>query len=226
MDRGNGGAPGASDVPGDSFDNEMDNAESYGSAERFVPNDYYEPYQSYGEDREPVDDKQHEPLRRGLAQFAFMREDDDREVRLFFRDVPAHEIARAFRGSGALLISITADRTLPSASISARSQDGWTNVEIAPDATHAPKRRKKRTHKATAAIPDDIEGATTPAHPTRHIGELTMRYFFSLDDLVYTVNIASPTGIVESVASIFPVAAQSEHELNTRLAVVFREVRS
>jgi Ni,Fe-hydrogenase III large subunit len=61
-----------------------------------------------------------------------------------------------------------------------------------------------------------------PFRPYRHAGELTMRYFFALRETVYTVNIATPAGIVESIASIYPLAAQCERELQPRLEVIFQ----
>src|SRR5437667_10529955 len=107
MDRANGG------VPDDDLDSEQPDMEAYAAGETddtagaggryrsspFEPDDDYDEHdhEQYGEQ---------EPLRRQLAQFAFVREEDGREVRLTFRDVPANEIARAFRASGALLKSI------------------------------------------------------------------------------------------------------------------------
>jgi hypothetical protein len=212
MNRANGGVPG-DDFDSEGFDAEMNEANE--PDEQFRPFDDFDDYQGYDEQ---------EPLRRQLAQFAFVREEDDREVRLTFRDVPADEIAKAFRGSGALLISMMGERALSPTAISVSPSSGWTDFDTNPQESVALQGRKKRAHKRlTSTSHDDVP---VSARPTRHTGELTMRYFFSVGDLVYTINITSPTGIVESIAGIFPVAAQSEHELQSRLAVVFRENRS
>jgi len=91
-------------------------------------------YSGYDEDAEDDQFEQfarpeEEPLRRQLAQFAFVREEDDREVRLSFRDVPANEIARTFRGSGALLISITAERASSLPTMPARPSPDATDQD-------------------------------------------------------------------------------------------------
>jgi hypothetical protein len=54
-------------------------------------------------------------VERSLAQFAFIREERDREVRLLFRSVSPVEIALAFRAAGARLISIAGERATPGA---------------------------------------------------------------------------------------------------------------
>ncbi len=185
----------------------------------------YSPYEDDSEDDyEQFARPEEEPLRRELAQFAFVREEDDREVRLSFRDVPANEIARTFRGSGALLISITAERASVQAPMTARPSPEATGQDDAvPEGTPLPRGRRRR-HRGGQGAQTSDNPVTLPVRPHRHTGELTMRYFFSLRETVYTVNITSPTGIVESIASIYPSAGQSEREIQSRLAVLFREV--
>jgi hypothetical protein len=215
MNRANSG------VPGDDFDSEQIDARLNEVSD---PDEREEQFRRFDEvnDYEGYDEQ--EPLRRQLAQFAFVREEDDREVRLTFRDVPADEIARAFRGSGALLISMMGERALAPPAMSASPSSVQPDLDITSQESVALQDRKKRTHKRLASLP--YEDMPASARPSRHIGELTTRYFFALGDLVYTINIISPTGIVESIAGIFPAAAQSEHELQSRLAAVFREKRS
>lgn len=116
-------------------------------------------------------------------------------MRLLFRDVPADEIAAAFRAAGASLITVSAERAGP-----AESQDA--DVER----TGRPPRQKRRKSRSAA----------TPA-----LGALSMRYFYALGETVYTVTISAPSEVVPSVAPIFPVAALSERELHTRMSVVF-----
>ena len=209
MDRASGGVP-------DDF-NEGHDAEMYEHSEQGEQFRRCEDFEDFGE----YEAHDEEPLRKQLAHFAFVREEDDREVRLTFRDVPADEIAKAFRGSGALLISMMGERALAPPAVSVRPESGWTDLDANGQEAIALQSRKRRTHRTHTA-----EGVTASARPNRTTGELTMRYFFSLGDLVYTINIASPTGIVESIAGIFPSAAQSERELQSRLAVVFREIRN
>ncbi|MGA7731856.1 MAG: hypothetical protein WCD37_11375, partial [Chloroflexia bacterium] len=60
------------------------------------------------QDTKPEDAE--EVLGQELASFAFLREEDDREVRLHFRDAPANEVARAFRRAGAFFITMTGER--------------------------------------------------------------------------------------------------------------------
>jgi hypothetical protein len=142
-------------------------------------------------------------VERQLAQYAFIREERDREVRLLFRDVPADEVARAFRASGAALITIYGERL----AIAAPTPDGeGAEPGAAPgEDGNAPHRPRKR-HAASQDIP---------------AGEALIRYFYSLGEIVYTVGIAVPSGVVESVAGVYPVAALSEHEIRDRIAVVF-----
>ena len=208
MNRANGNAP------DDDIDSQRSDADIYSAgayAGRFGADEEFGDYAAYEEQ---------EPLRRQLAQFAFVREEDDREVRLTFRDVPANEIARAFRGSGAVLISMTGERAASPPDLSVRPSQGWTDLDsTSQEATvlQGHKRRSRRGHTATSQ--DETAGAN---RPNLHTGELTMRYFFSMGDLVYTINIASPTGVVDSIANIYPAAARSEREIRDRLAVVFR----
>jgi hypothetical protein len=222
MDRADGGVP---VEPEDNSDFEAVPAGPgpHDAGERFISSDEYADYAPYAEFEPYTEQDDSEPLRQQLAQFAFVREEDDREVRLSFRDVPADEIARAFRDSGALLISMTGERALsPSVAAAATGRGGGeTALAIAPEEAQLSRSRRRRNRRARAAQAED-EGTQVPFRPNRHTGELTMRYFFALRDTVYTVNIASPTGIVESIASIYPSAAPSERDLRSRLQVVFR----
>jgi hypothetical protein len=206
MNRANGNAP--DDIDGQHPDADFQGTGAF--AGRFDVDQDFGDYSAYEEQ---------EPLSRQLAQFAFVREEDDREVRLSFRDVPANEIARAFQASGALLISVTGERAASLPGVSVRSQPGWTDLDAASqEATALPGRKRRNRRGNPTKAQDDARGS----RPNRHTGELTMRYFFSLGDLVYTINIASPTGIVDSIANIYPAAGRSERELQDRLAVVFR----
>lgn len=169
---------------------------------------------------EPSAGEEPEPLRRELAQYAFLREEDEREVRLLFRDVPADEIAAAFRRAGATLISITGERavTLPAAGAAGRQetpepQDLDEEGAAGPVAEASGTRYGHPAHRRQAG---------TQAKQSTRTGEPTLRYFFALGDIVYTVSIVSPAGIIESIASIYPAAQLSEHELRDRLAVIFR----
>jgi hypothetical protein len=143
-------------------------------------------------------------VERQLAQYAFIREERDREVRLLFRDVPADEVARAFRASGASLVTIYGERLTPAAP---PPDDAGEEIGTPPgedsDAPRRPRKRQAAPHSPPA-------------------GEVVVRYFYSLGEMVYTVGIAVPSGVVESVAGIYPVAALSEHEIRDRIAVVFK----
>jgi hypothetical protein len=143
-------------------------------------------------------------VERQLAQYAFIREERDREVRLLFRDVPADEVARAFRASGASLITIYGERLTPAAPPpnEASAEADKPSVEGGDPL--------RRPHKRQAA-------AQSPP-----VGEALIRYFYSLGEMVYTVGIAVPSGVVESVADVYPIAALSEHEIRDRIAVVFK----
>ena len=210
MNRANGNAP------DDDIDSRHPDADFYATgsyAGRFGAD------QDFGDDAAY---EEQEPLRRQLAQFAFVREEDDREVRLTFRDVPSNEIARAFRASGAILISMTGERAVSPPGVSVRSQSGWTDLDSTPPDVTALQGHKRRSRRGHSITPQDDTPGAGATRPNRHTGELTVRYFFSLGDLVYTINIASPSGIVESIANIYPAAARSERELQDRLAVVFR----
>lgn len=147
-----------------------------------------------------------EPVEQRLAQYAFVREERDREVRLLFRDVPATEIAGAFMSAGASLISISGERVRKAAGKSPPgdhlpAEPGKTGVEI--QEQRRPCRRRK------PPTPD-------PA------GEALLRYFFSLRETVYTVSLASQTGVISSIAAVYPLATGAERELTSRLNVVFR----
>ena len=155
-------------------------------------------------------DEAAEAIGRELASFAFLREEDDREVRLHFRDVPADEVARAFQRAGALYISMTGERArpmqpppaTPPAPVTTLDTEDDIAVEDAPPRTR--RRRKRRSD------------------PSRPQGELTVRYFFATPTLVYTVIITTSTGMMQSIGSIFPSAQLSERELQTRLSATFR----
>ncbi|MEO8287387.1 MAG: hypothetical protein ABI670_13260 [Chloroflexota bacterium] len=190
-----------------------------------VPDDYYEQgdpdlhLPEYDEQPDPNNPyESDEPLNRQLASFAFIREEDEREVRLYFRDVAADEIAKAFRRSGALLISITGERALSPSPVAANAPSDGAEAELPVDPSssdaHESRGRKRRHRKGPA-----LRGM----HSAQPAGEATLRYFYSMGELVYTVNITTVTGIIHSVAGIFPAALQSERELQTRLALLFRE---
>jgi hypothetical protein len=53
------------------------------------------------------------------------------------------------------------------------------------------------------------------------LGELTVRYFYALGDLVYTVSIVTPSGIITSIAAVYPSALLPERDLHERLAAIF-----
>ena len=143
-------------------------------------------------------------VERQLAQYAFIREERDREVRFLFRDVPADEVARAFRASGASLVTIYGERLAPAAPA---SDDAGVEASTTPVEDGNAPRRPLKHRVASQSIP---------------AGEALIRYFYSLGEIVYTVGIAVPSGVVESVASIYPIAALSEHEIRDRIAVVFK----
>jgi hypothetical protein len=173
--------------------------------------DDYLPWEQTGEEgveseREETD----ETLGRELASFAFLREDDEREVRLHFRDVPADEVARAFRRAGALFISMTGERARamqPPTVQPPDSGDDTTAEEVPPLSR---RRRKRRS---------DTDSQAGPARP---LGELTMRYFFTTATLVYTVIITMSTGMMQSIGGVYPSAQLSERELQTRLSTTFQ----
>jgi hypothetical protein len=143
-----------------------------------------------------------EQVERQLASFAFVREEREREVRLHFRDVSAGELAISFRRSGASLITIMGER----ARVVAAPAPEEAAAMAADDESHAGFRRRRRSHSEADSRPP---------------GELTMRYFYSLGELVYTISITAPSGVVQSVAGIYPNAALPERELQEHLGVVF-----
>jgi hypothetical protein len=155
-----------------------------------------------------------EVLGNDLASYAFLREDDDREVRLYFRDAPVGELALAFRKAGGLLLSIAGERA-PVVPPPAPPIDLQAQVEGKAGA----QGHRRRRHKSSD--PEDDQGHE-PAR-SRHMGELTLRYFFALEDIVYTLILTSSTGVVESIASIYPQAALSEQEVRSRLAAIFKQ---
>ncbi|HYO49912.1 MAG TPA: hypothetical protein VEW94_08670 [Chloroflexia bacterium] len=143
-------------------------------------------------------------VERQLAQYAFIREERDREVRLLFRDVPADDVARAFRASGASLITIYGERLALTAPT---SDDASTEADTAAEEDVSIPQRPRKRRAASQSAP---------------AGEVLLRYFYSLGEIVYTVGIAVPSGVVASVAGVYPVAALSEHEIRDRIAVVFK----
>jgi hypothetical protein len=135
-----------------------------------------------------------EEVERRLANFVFVREERDREVRLTFRDVPPAEITLAFRAAGAALITIGGERLPVPAPANAP-----TDIEAAPQA------RKRRNPQTTGQLQ----------------GEVLLRYFFALGETVYTATFGIPSGVVGSIAAIYPSAALNERELSARLGIVF-----
>jgi hypothetical protein len=144
-----------------------------------------------------------EQVERQLASFAFVREERDREVRLHFRDVPTGELAMSFRRSGAGLITLMGERATLPAPPAVEENAAASPEDEAPTGT---SRRRRRPHPGTEAQPP---------------GELTVRYFYSLGEVVYTVSIVAPSGVVQSVASVYPSAALPERDLQEHLGVVF-----
>jgi hypothetical protein len=122
-------------------------------------------------------------------------------VRMYFRDTPPNEIAASFRRAGAAFITMTGERafTPPPDAVPA------TDEHHADTTSHEPK-RKRRSRRSVR-------------RPSRQ-GEATLRYFYSLGEIVYTAIISSPSGIVRSIAPVYPAAALSERELQERLALV------
>ncbi len=135
-----------------------------------------------------------ERVEQQLAGYAFVREEREREMRLYFRDAPAAELARSFRASGASLITLTGRRAQPAPP--AGMQEPLEGK---------PRKRRKAT------------GVEPPPSP----GELTVYYFYALGEIVYTVSIAVSSGVVQSVADIYPNAGMPERELQDHLGVVF-----
>ena len=146
------------------------------------------------------DEDAHEPLHRELALYAFVREEDEREVRMYFRDAPPNEIAASFRRAGAAFITMTAERAFtpaPEAAPATGEQD--------PEATRPASRSRRARRKSRRSSRQ---------------GEATLRYFYSLGEIVYTAIVSVPSGIVRSIAPVYPAAAISERELQERLSLV------
>lgn len=151
-----------------------------------------------------------ESIERGLAQFAFIREERYREVRLLFRDASPSEIARTFRSAGAHLITLSAERAWKGSGANAPpAPDAESEGDEAPPEAHIEEVPK---HRPTQQRSSRVERPT---------GEVLLRYFYALGVTVYTVTMVSPTGMTESIAPIYPLASRSEQELSERLAVVF-----
>ncbi|HVF99700.1 MAG TPA: hypothetical protein VND68_07665 [Chloroflexia bacterium] len=144
-----------------------------------------------------------EQVERQLASFAFVREEREREVRLHFRDVSAGELAISFRRAGANLISIMGERARV---VAAPAAEEAAAIPADDEVQAGGFRRRRRAHS---------EAASTPP------GELTMRYFYSLGEFIYTISITVPSGVVQSVAAIYPNAALPERELQEHMGVVF-----
>ena len=143
------------------------------------------------------DEDAHEPLQRDLALYAFVREEDEREVRMYFRDAPPSEIAASFRRAGAAFITMTGERA-------------FSPVAPAPEYQHAdapkPASRSPRARRKDRR--------------SRRQGEATLRYFYALGEIVYTAIVSAPAGIVRSIAPVYPAAAITERELHERLGLV------
>lgn len=156
---------------------------------------------------------QRESVERGLAQYVFLREEREREVRLTFRDASPSDIARTFRSAGAQLITLSAERaSSPSSPISSPTapQD-----DLAADSDEPREVNDAASH---SKHPANRQRSAKAAPPT---GEVLLRYFYALGEVVYTVSIASPTGVAASISGTYPLAARSERELTDRLAVIF-----
>jgi hypothetical protein len=166
---------------------------------------------SNGQDHGPLDEgdfgtgEQPNVVEGQLAQYAFVREEREGEVRLLMREAPADGIARGFRAAGASLITLAGERARPLAQTSVVPE---ADAEGDHDTEDTSERRARRRHKA--------EGTQSPSQ-----GEVTIRYFYAMGDLIYTVSVVIPTGIARSVASIYPSAALAERELRERLSVIF-----
>ncbi len=186
------------------------NSRNYGApgsdeAEDVVPN------QVEGDGVDSGNGDAEERLGDELAAFAFLREEDDREVRLSFRDVPADSIANSFRRAGALFISLAGERvrTMEARPASPASVTGASAEEDVP-----PLSRRKRRRKA------DAESRAAQGEIGQPPGELIVRYFYATENLVYTVIITSSTGIIKSIARVYPSAELSERELRVRLGAI------
>jgi hypothetical protein len=145
------------------------------------------------------DEAAHEPLQRELSLYAFVREEDEREVRMYFRDTPPDEIAASFRRAGAAFITMTGERAFtPTPAADTAPAAG----EQAPDAPRRAKRARRKQRRSSRQ------------------GEATLRYFYSLGEIVYTAIVNSPSGVVRSIAPVYPAAAISEREMQERLSLV------
>ena len=163
------------------------------------------------DDYEAAEDAE-EVLGNDLAGYAFLREDDDREVRLYFRDAPVGELALAFRKAGGLLLSIAGERALVVPSPAVPVEPGQADTPV-----------DSQSHRRRRHRPGDSEtDLTHDSARSRHTGELTLRYFFALEDIVYTLIITSSSGVIESIAGIYPQAALSEQEVRARTAAIFK----
>jgi hypothetical protein len=154
-----------------------------------------------------------EVLGNDLAGYAFLREDDDREVRLYFRDAPVGELALAFRKAGGLLLSIAGERALVVPPVAPASGEPSAAASAAGSQPH-----RRRRHRSGDS---EVDLEHQPAS-SRHTGELTLRYFFALEDIVYTLIITSSAGVIESISGIYPQAALSEQEVRARTSAIFR----
>jgi hypothetical protein len=178
-----------------------------------LPSDGLRQSDEHGADDYDAAEDAEEVLGNDLAGYAFLREDDDREVRLYFRDAPVGELALAFRKAGGLLLSIAGERALvvpppaPTSGEPARAD--------APIDSQSHRRRRHRSSDSEADLAYELARS-------RHTGELTLRYFFALEDIVYTLIITSSTGVIESIAGIYPQAALSEQEVRARTAAIFK----
>ena len=185
-------------LPGDDKDGpvrRISEPDIIGRVSPAAPDEVVEPDLSdaYDEDAATDPSPEAEEVERQLAHYAFVREEREREVRLLFRDVPADEVAAAFRAAGASLITVAGERAAPPVVTDASDKAGVDGK---------PRRKRKRGPKP--------------------LGPLSMRYFYALGETVYTITITAPSELVASVAPIFPVAALSERELHERMAIVFR----
>jgi hypothetical protein len=153
-----------------------------------------------------------EVLGNDLAGYAFLREDDDREVRLYFRDAPVGELALAFRKAGGLLLSIAGERAVVAPLPIPASEPAQA------DAAVGSQPHRRRRHRSSDS---EVDLEHRPAR-SRHTGELTLRYFFALEDIVYTLIITSSAGVIESISGIYPQAALSEQEVRARTSAIFK----
>jgi hypothetical protein len=152
-----------------------------------------------------------ESVETGLAQYVFVREEREREVRLLFRDASPADVARTFRSAGAHLITLSAERATPPSTpiVTPHPTEQESDNEEGEDNEISDRASKRR------------EGKPKSRKLGHRAGEVLLRYFYALGEIVYTVSIISPTGVAASISSIYPLASRSEHDLTERLAVVF-----